>query len=91
MECPRTSFRDVLRVNVTERVWHSPPPGQPGRKISAFFLRLPVVSINCSSTISNFIALHKSSTVNFFARKLSQELGTLVSTAGDFDTFQGKK
>ena len=26
LECPRTSFRDVLRVNVTERVWHSPPP-----------------------------------------------------------------
>ena len=25
LECPRTSFRDVLRVNVTERVWHSPP------------------------------------------------------------------
>ena len=24
LECPRTSFRDVLRVNVTERVWHSP-------------------------------------------------------------------
>ena len=26
LECPRTSFRDVLRVNVTERVWHSPSP-----------------------------------------------------------------
>ena len=26
LECPRTSFRDVLRVNVTERVWHSPLP-----------------------------------------------------------------
>ena len=25
LECPRTSFRDVLRVNVRERVWHSPP------------------------------------------------------------------
>ena len=25
LECPRTSFGDVLRVNVTERVWHSPP------------------------------------------------------------------
>ena len=25
LECPRTSFMDVLRVNVTERVWHSPP------------------------------------------------------------------
>ena len=24
LECPRTSFRDVLGVNVTERVWHSP-------------------------------------------------------------------
>ena len=24
LECPRTSFRYVLRVNVTERVWHSP-------------------------------------------------------------------
>ena len=22
LECPRTSFRDVLEVNVTERVWH---------------------------------------------------------------------
>ena len=22
LECPRTSFGDVLRVNVTERVWH---------------------------------------------------------------------
>ena len=27
LECPRTSFRDVLRVNVTERVWHSPHIG----------------------------------------------------------------
>ena len=26
LECPRTSFGDVLRVNVTERVWHSPIP-----------------------------------------------------------------
>ena len=25
LECPRTSFRDVLRVNVTERVWIFPP------------------------------------------------------------------
>ena len=24
LECPRTSFRDVLRVNVTERVWIFP-------------------------------------------------------------------
>ena len=24
LECPRMSFRDVLRVNVTERVWISP-------------------------------------------------------------------
>ena len=22
LECPRTSFRDVLGVNITERVWH---------------------------------------------------------------------
>ena len=29
LECPRTSFRDVLRVNVTERVWHSPPRSMP--------------------------------------------------------------
>ena len=30
LECPRTSFRDVLRVNVTERVWIFPPlsPGE---------------------------------------------------------------
>ena len=27
LECPRTSFRDVLRVNVTKRVWHSPVKG----------------------------------------------------------------
>ena len=25
LECPRASFRDALGVNVTERVWHSPP------------------------------------------------------------------
>ena len=29
LECPRTSFRDVLRVNVTERVWIFPPPIYP--------------------------------------------------------------
>ena len=28
LECPRTSFRDVLRVKVTERVWHSPGGGR---------------------------------------------------------------
>ena len=25
LECPRTSFRDVLGVNVTESVWHCAP------------------------------------------------------------------
>ena len=30
LECPRTSLRDVLRVNVTERVWHSPGWGGEG-------------------------------------------------------------
>ena len=29
LECPRTSFRDVLRVNVTERVWIFPLPVCP--------------------------------------------------------------
>ena len=33
LECPRTSFRDVLRVNVTERVWIFP--------ISDYVLNLP--------------------------------------------------
>ena len=32
LECPRTSFRDVLGVDVTERVWHSPR----GRGVSSF-------------------------------------------------------
>ena len=35
LECPRTSFRDVLRVNVTERVWHSPP----SRSLLIFLLK----------------------------------------------------
>ena len=30
LEGPRTSFRYVLRVNVTERVWHSPGGGVGG-------------------------------------------------------------
>ena len=30
LECPRTSFRDVLRVNVTERVWIFPGGGGGG-------------------------------------------------------------
>ena len=32
--CPRTSFRDVLGVNVMERVWYS--PGGRGRGVSSF-------------------------------------------------------
>ena len=30
LECPRTSFRDVLRVNVMERVWIFPHKGRGG-------------------------------------------------------------
>ena len=30
LECPRTSCRDVLRVNVTERVWIFPIGGEGG-------------------------------------------------------------
>ena len=34
LECPRTSFRDVLRVNVTERVWIFPHGGGGGADMS---------------------------------------------------------
>ena len=30
LECPRTSYRNVLRVNVTERVWIFPLKGEWG-------------------------------------------------------------
>ena len=36
LECPRTSFRDVLRVNVTERVWIFPLHKGGGLDISSF-------------------------------------------------------
>ena len=34
LECPRTSFRDVLGVNVTERDWHSPLRGGGGSTLN---------------------------------------------------------
>ena len=36
LECPRTSFRDVLRVNVTERVWISPGQKSVWRSLLCF-------------------------------------------------------
>ena len=55
LECPRTSFRDVLRVNVTERVWHSPPPNPPHppltRSTERIFMR-PQILGNVLNTFS---------------------------------------
>ena len=37
LECPRTSFRDVLRVNVMERVWHSPLQQELGEMTLSYY------------------------------------------------------
>ena len=64
LECPRTSFRDVLRVNVTERVWHSPPSALTVSKCENFGPIFPILKWeNKSKYVNSFLKSHNTLTM----------------------------
>ena len=78
LECPRTSLRDVLRVNVTERVWHSPlGPSPPISKQPLWGLFLPKPSLQASQLqigLEHFVADSVNCFVCIWLNKIKSEI-----------------